>query len=233
MATQYAVLERPQQVTSARVGRFVAPTTILSLVVAGTCFLLYPAIRPFSDEASLNGAAAFASPNWIVAHSLAMGGFLLLSLAMLGLRALLRDTAGGRLALGALLVTWIGVGLTLPYYGAESFGLHAVGQEAISEHSDAVMTVVNSIRWEAGIWFILMGLIAVGLGTILLARAVWKSGTLRNWSAIPLALGFALFIPQFTAPQPVRIAQGALIMLGCVLVASSISMRNPAPIVVQ
>src|SRR2546427_10969618 len=44
----------------------------LCLAVAGILFVLYPAIRPFSDETSLQGAEAFASNAWIVAHVLAM-----------------------------------------------------------------------------------------------------------------------------------------------------------------
>lgn len=38
---------------------------------------------------------------------------------------------GGRRAIQALVLSWIGIGLTLPYYGAETFGLHAIGQEDI------------------------------------------------------------------------------------------------------
>ena len=44
----------------------------LSLAVSGILFVLYPAIRPFSDESSLQGALAFASPSWVLAHTLAM-----------------------------------------------------------------------------------------------------------------------------------------------------------------
>jgi hypothetical protein len=47
----------------------------LALGMAGVFFVLYPAIRPYSDETSLQGAAAFASTAWIVAHVLAMAGF--------------------------------------------------------------------------------------------------------------------------------------------------------------
>src|SRR5512135_1044071 len=107
----------------------------LSLAVAGVCFVLYPAIRPFSDEATLRGARAFATSAWIVAHSLAMVGFILLTLGLLGAYGQLRETTSGRLALTGLVVTWIGAGLTLPYYGAEAFALHAVGQEALRQNS--------------------------------------------------------------------------------------------------
>ena len=58
--------------------------TAISLVVAGVLFVAYPALRPFSSETGLEGAQAFASTNWIIAHSLAMAGFILLGLGLLG-----------------------------------------------------------------------------------------------------------------------------------------------------
>ena len=53
------------------------------MVLAGIGFVLYPAIRPFSDETSLQGARAFGSTAWVWAHSLAIVAFVLLSLALL------------------------------------------------------------------------------------------------------------------------------------------------------
>ena len=47
----------------------------LSLAVSGILFVLYPLLRPFSDESSLQGTQAFASTAWIVAHRLAVVGF--------------------------------------------------------------------------------------------------------------------------------------------------------------
>src|SRR2546421_2457197 len=94
----------------------------LGLAVAGVLFFLYPAIRPYSDEASLQGAAAFASSAWIVAHVLAMLGFVLLALGLLALYRSVEATPAERFAFLALVTTWIGAGLTLPYYGAEAFG---------------------------------------------------------------------------------------------------------------
>lgn len=69
----------------------------LALVVGGVLFAVYPAIRPYSDETSLQGAAAFASSAWIVAHVLAMVGLVLVTLGLLGLDAALRDTPAERL----------------------------------------------------------------------------------------------------------------------------------------
>src|SRR5438034_3412260 len=93
----------------------------LSLALSGILFLLYPALRPFSNEASLQGAEAFASPFWVLAHMLAVVGFILLALGLLGLHSALQNTTVERLMFVALVLTWIGVGFTLPYYCAEIF----------------------------------------------------------------------------------------------------------------
>ena len=99
-----------------------------ALAVTGVLFVLYPAVRPYSDEKSLAGARAFASNAWIAAHLFAVAGFILLTLGLLTLRTALAGTPGQRPAAVAVVLTWIGVGLTLPYYGAEVFGLYAIGQ---------------------------------------------------------------------------------------------------------
>jgi len=200
--------------------------TALSLAIAGVCFVLYPAIRPFSDESTMQGAEAFATSSWLLAHSLAMVGFILLILGLLGLYIQLRKTTAESLGITALVVTWIGISLTLPYYGAETFSLHAVGQEAVRQNSvDLLVTLTNSIRFGEGVWFFGFGLLAIAVGTVLFAIAIWMSGILTKWSGIPLAVGFALFIPQFFTPQLIRVGHGLLVLVGCWLMAWS--MLNP------
>jgi hypothetical protein len=200
-------------------GRLGTRLTALCLAAAGVFFVLYPAIRPFSDESSLHGAEAFASKAWVVAHSLAMAAFILLSLGLLGLYFRLAASGAGPPGMAALVLGWVGVGLTLPYYGAETFGLHAVGQEAVKQHNAGLLSIADAIRYEQGIWFILLGLIALAAGTIVLAVAIRRSGSLPPWSGWPLAAGMALYLPQFFAPQPVRLAHGVLVMVGCLLIA--------------
>jgi hypothetical protein len=123
---------------------------VLSLAVSGILFVLYPLLRPFSDESSLQGATAFASTAWIVAHLLAVVAFILLALGLLGLYIALQRTAARGFAFLALVLTWMGVGLILPYYGAEMFGLHVLGQEALRQHSSALLSLVDAIRLGPG-----------------------------------------------------------------------------------
>src|SRR5215469_1387739 len=82
-----------------------------ALAAAGAGFAIYPAVRPFTDETSLRGAAAFASARWLVAHSTAMIAFVLLALGLCGVAARLHQTAAARRArLGAVLAA-AGAGL--------------------------------------------------------------------------------------------------------------------------
>ena len=199
-----------------------------ALAVAGVLFVLYPAIRPFSDEATLQGAAAFASTAWIVAHMLAMAGFTLLMLGLLGLHLALEHTAVERLGFWALVAGMVGVGLTLPFYGGEAFGLHAIGQEAVWRHDITLIKATEVVRTGPQLLMFLVGLLLIGVSAIAGATAVWKSRALPKWSGVPFALGFALYIPQFFGTQPVRIAHGLLVTAGCLWLAAGLWQRARA-----
>lgn len=193
-----------------------------ALAVAGILFVLYPIIRPFSDEITFQGATAFASTAWVVAHMLAMAGFILLMLGLLGVRQALQDTGVEHLAFRALVVSLVGVGLTLPYYGAEAFGVHEIGRAALSGHEIALMKVAESVRTGPQLIMFLVGLLLIGVSAIMVATAVWKSRLLPKWSGVPFALGFALYIPQFFGTQPIRVAHGLFVAGGCLWIAASV-----------
>lgn len=192
----------------------------VAIAAGGVLFLLYQAVRPYSDESSLAGAAAIGSAAWIVAHLFGVAGFILVTLGLLALAAALRATAARAPALIATVLFWVGAGLTLPYYGAEVFGLNAIAQRALQRHDPALMELANTVRYSpAAATEFAVGLLLVGIGAILAAVAIWRSGLLPRWSGIPFAAGFALFIPQFFTNQPIRIAHGALVAIGCIWIA--------------
>lgn len=187
----------------------------VALFVSGVGFVLYPALRPFSDEVSLQGAAAFGSSNWIAAHMIAMVSFTLLLPGLLGVYSSLRGTSVERLAYSALAASMIGVGLTLPFYGGEAYGLHAVGMEAMRQGDAALLDPAATIRSGPGLIMFLIGLISLAVGLIMFAASIWRSGKHSKWSGIPLAVGMALYIPQFFGTQPLRVAHGVLVAVGC------------------
>lgn len=190
-----------------------------SILISGLLFVLYPTIRPFSDETSLQGATAFASTNWLVAHILAIVAFTLLPLGLFGLHNSLQGTAVNSLAYWAVVLCLIGTGLTLPFYGGETFGLHAIGQEAIRQRAATLVSLATVVRSGAGLVMFLVGLLLLAIAAIILAITIWWSGRYPKWSGVPFALGMGLYIPQFFGGQPLRITHGILVAIGCLWIA--------------
>jgi hypothetical protein len=203
----------------------------ISLALSGLLFVLFPAVRPFFDESTLQGAEQFASTKWVMAHAFGMGGFILLTLGFPGVYIRLQETGAERRAFRALVLSWIGAGLTLPFFGAEAFSLQVIGQAAVNQNDAALIPLINSVRFGPGIFFIISGLLLVGIAAIVMASAIWKSGSLPKWSGVPLAIGLALYIPQLQGNpmiQPIRIADGLLIAIGAIWIALGMLKQRPA-----
>jgi hypothetical protein len=169
----------------------------IPLAAAGLLFLLYPVFRPWEDETTAAGAAAaMGSSPWVWSHLCAMIGFILVPIALLEIHRT------------AAITFWVGAGLTLPYYGAEDFGLHEIaGQPNILELAEAVR--YNPVA----VTTFTLGLVTMGVAAVMVAIK------LRTTAAILFAAGFALFLPQFFTPPAVRIAHGGLMVVGCVWLA--------------
>lgn len=181
-------------------------------LVIGLMFAVYPALRPYSDEVGTAGAEAFASPAWVLAHTAAMLGFIAVGLAV---------TYTGRRSDVAVVATWIGVGLVLPYYGAETFALHALGVDALANSNPGLIELAEPIRYSPA------QSVMFGLGLVLLAVGLVVFA-LHNRYAMVLAAGFVLFLPQFYAPPAVRIAHGLLIALGAIVAARAVAAPSDA-----
>ena len=178
-----------------------------ALALAGILFVLYPAVRPWHDESTLAGAtASMSSGAWVASHLFAMIGFILLPLGLLAVRTAIGPGRAASLAGAAVVTTWVGVGLTLPYYGAEDFALHAIAGKAADGQPLDLVGLATAVRLGpvAASTFAL-GLALLAVGAVLAAVAVWRSDRLPRYSGILFALGFALFLPQFYTPAAVRI----------------------------
>jgi hypothetical protein len=200
-----------------------------ALAVAGVLFFLYPALRPWRDESTVEGATeAMSSDWWVATHLFAMIGFILVPLSLFAVRRVVDRTAAEPLALIAAVTTWIGAGLTLPYYGAEAFALNTIAAKARQGQPLDVLDLVDGIRFNATAATVFgLGLVLLGVGTVLAAVAIWRSGVLPRYSGLFFALGFALFIPQFFGPAAVRIGHGVLVLGGCVWLAAALWRAAP------
>jgi hypothetical protein len=200
----------------------------LALATAGALFALYPAVRPWNDESTVAGAtASMTSPAWVAAHSFAMLGFILLPLGLLALSEALTDTPSASLARTAAVISWIGAGLTLPYYGAEDFGLHAIAGSPAGNLLDSI----HAVRFQPLAMSIFgVGLVMLAVGAVLAAAAIWRTNVLPRYSGIVFAIGLVLFFPQFYFPPAGRIAHGVLTGIGLALLAANLwRASSPAP----
>jgi hypothetical protein len=217
--------------------RTLHPTRLgaLALAAAGVLFVIYPAARPWRDESTTGGAlAAMSSGAWVVSHLSGMLGFILLSLGLLAVRDSLARTpvarpAGaaapaGRPAAGpagaAVLTGWLGAGLILPYYGAETFGLHGIAGEAADGAPLVLLDLVDAVRFDpVAVTMFGAGLLSLAAAGVLAAVAVWRSDLRPRGAGVALAAGLVLYLPQFYAPPAVRIGHGVLVAVGALWLA--------------
>jgi hypothetical protein len=200
-----------------------------AFAAAGLLFFLYPAVRPWEDETTVEGATqAMGSGAWVASHSFAMLGFVLVGLGVLAVWVAVSSTPAEPWAGTAVVTTWVGAGLTLPYYGAETFGLNAIATSAAEGETFDLLAVVEGVRFgPVAVTMFGVGLLVLALGAVLTAVAIRRSGVLDRNSGVVFALGFVLFLPQFFTPAAVRIGHGVLVAAGCGWVAYALLHRAP------
>jgi hypothetical protein len=193
----------------------------LAFALAGILFAIYEAAAPRLDQTTLEGAESWTTAGWTIAHVSAIVALILVPLGYGALRGYLEGTRNEKTAFMAATIGYIGSGLTISYYGAEVYGLKAIGQRAV-EDGDATMTEVgNAFRYDpTAMTVFAIGLALIAIGAVFAAVAVWRSGTLNKWSAVPLAVLLVTMLPQYFLPQSGRIAWGVLVALASLWLAA-------------
>lgn len=192
------------------------------LVGAGTLMAGYLLLRPYGDVSSQphEVAAAFADWRWVASH---VAG--LLGVGSLGrLASRIHDLHPGLPARAAHTLALAGVVLVLPYYGAETFALNAIGREALATDNLALLDLAPLIRNHA------VALTTFGAGLVSLAAASiltawnWQRST-GSKAAWPLGIVAALFLPQFYLPPVARMAYGVAMLVAAAIWLASITRR--------
>jgi hypothetical protein len=191
----------------------------LALALSSLALLLFPLIRPYfpfdptAPAETLAGAApAVTSARWLIAHYLALIGFILLLAALPALGAAFRC---GR----AAWLSAVGVALILPTLGVELYALPAIGRLHQEGHA-VVAGLVGLIYLGAAVLVMLLGLVFLAIGAIRVAVAMVRHGAVPRWAAVAYAAGLALWCPIL--PPPVRIVDGLLIGLGGIALARAL-----------
>ena len=207
--------------------------TAVAFAVAGAGFVVYPALRPYSDEVTLAGAEAMSSTTWVLAHCVGMLAFLALTVAVWSLRR----TAPGlrqRPAAVAAVLTWLGVSLVLPYYGGETFALQVIAERAATEADPGLLELADAFRYQpVAITTFGAGLLTLAAAGVALAAALRDAGTLGRAGGLLAGLGLVLYLPQFFVAPAGRIGHGVLLAVGCAVlavVATRVGREGAAPL---
>ncbi|WP_051392894.1 hypothetical protein [Glycomyces arizonensis] len=193
----------------------------IGIALAGVLFVLYEAVAPRADQTTLEGAESWTSAGWSFAHIAAIVGLILIPMTWSALRGHLEGAGKAeRTAFLATAVGAVGSGLTISYYGAEVYGLKAIGGLAVAEGDAALTSVGEDFRMDpTAVTVFAIGLALIAVAAVLAAVAVWRSGTMQRWSAVPMAAAMVLYLPQFYVPHPVRIAWGVLVAVSALWIA--------------
>jgi hypothetical protein len=190
----------------------------LALGLSSLALAAFPLVRPFfpfdptTPAKTLAGASrAVTSPRWLVAHYLALIGFVLLLCVLPTLYSRLAPAGAQPSARFGVLLSGTGVALILPTLGVELYVLPAIGRLFL-ESNRAVALLVSSIYLGGATLVMVLGLLLLAAGAIMLATAIARSRSLPTWAGITFAIGLALWCPLF--PRAVRVADGRLMGIG-------------------
>ena len=192
------------------------------LAGTATCMAGYLIARPYGDMSGTTDgmARAFAHPLWIASH---VAGMLALC-QFTRVASRLDDIVGTRLSRAARTAALVGLVGCLPYYGAETFALNALGNEHITTGVPHFEQLVEEVRsGAAAMTFFATGLGGYAATGVLMALTWQRAGGRPSWAAWPLGLLALGFLPQFYLPQTGRMAYGvAWAMASAVLAWASL-----------
>jgi uncharacterized membrane protein len=204
----------------------------IAFALAGVLFVIYEAAAPRLDQTTLEGAESWTSAGWAIAHIAAIVGLILIPLGYGALRGYLEGTRNEKTAFMAATIGYIGSALTISYYGAEVYGLKAIGERAVEDGDATMAEVGEAFRMDpTALSVFVIGLALIAVAAVLAAVAVWRSGTLQKWSAVPLAALLVTMLPQYFLPHGARIAWGALVTVAALWLAAELwraSTKQPA-----
>lgn len=193
-----------------------------ALFVSGVALLTYPLLRGYAVEDGRSAAELYARPAWLWAHVLAMLGLVLVAWALAAV-----DRTAHRAAV-------TGTTFLLPYYGAEAYGLHAVGRRVLETGDHAVLAATTGAADSFRLEPVAMTLFALGWCALLVAAvrlavlAARSRGTMRAGLTLTAA-ALATYLPRFFLPEHGRVAHGAVAAAGLVLLALALSRAGEDP----
>lgn len=156
-------------------------------------------------------------------------GLTLLIFGVISLTAYLRNTRVRGLAVGAMVLSIVGITLLMSALGVTTYALPAIARAYQNDQQDALPLIVESIfRGSLREMFVAV-ILCYSAGFILFGIAVWRSGVLPKRAAVPIAIQAPL-LSSFIRPQPnwATVVGALIFVVGGSLIAWSVFRSAPA-----
>jgi len=153
-------------------------------------------------------------------------GLTLLSVGVFALTVYLSEFRRERWTLVAMVLSILGIGMLLSYYGLSTYALPVLGEAYFNDVQNAVV-LANTILLDGLTRSVLyLAFLLYSAGFILFGFGVWSSRALPKWAGVLLAL----HAPLFTAPLPnlFSVLGALLLLVGGGWITFSVLRRPPA-----
>jgi len=155
-------------------------------------------------------------------------GLTLLIFGVISLTAYLINTRVRGLAVGAMVLSIVGIALLMGALGVTTYALPAIARAYQNGQQDAPLIVESIFRGPLREMFVAV-VLCYAAGFILFAIAIWRSGVLPKRAAVPIALQ-APILSYFIRPQPTwaTVVGALMFVVGGSLIAWSVFRSAPA-----
>jgi hypothetical protein len=153
-------------------------------------------------------------------------GLTLLTVGVFALTVYLSEFRRERWTLVAMVLSILGIGLLLSYYGLSTYAVPVLGKAYLDGVQNAVVLANTILLDELTRSVLYVAFLLYSAGFILFGFGVWSSGALPKWAGVLLAL----HAPLFTAPLPnlFSVLGALLLLVGGGWITSAILRRPPA-----
>ncbi len=190
----------------------------------------YWMMGPDAAEDLPGAAAAAVNPFTIASGAIYLVALIVLLLGLVGLHAWLSRGPVGRWATIGLVSSVAAVGLLLAVFGAGVLAAPVVADVYFAGHSealDALLPLSGGHFSPRILAYFGLAVVLAMVGAIADGVAIWRSGTLPRWAAIPFGLG--LLLVALSSPVVTTIGGLLLIVAGVWLTRSVASRPTASP----
>ena len=219
------MVQKPTTTSLIRLGILALPISGLLVLVAvlGRYGTPNPGVDPASAVSLADSSSYFVTQ--LVGNVL---GLTLLIFGVISLTTYLINTRVRGLAVGAMVLSIVGIALLMGALGVTTYALPALARAYQNGQQDAPLIVESIFRGPLREMFFAI-VLCYAAGFILFAIAIWRSGVLPKRAAVPIALQAPL-LSAFIRPQPTwaTVVGALMFVVGGSLIALSVFRSAPA-----